>query len=100
MSAAPTMPLWPATQTRRPSSRNGGSSRATVELMLTLHRLQVGLDHLALNVASLDELEQWVAHLDGCGVAHSGIHDQPYGYLVVFRDPDNIQLELFVFSPH
>jgi glyoxylase I family protein len=60
--------------------------------------LRVGLDHLALDVASREELERWVEHLDGCGVAHSAIADMPYGSLVVFRDPDNIQLELFVFS--
>jgi glyoxylase I family protein len=60
--------------------------------------LRVGLDHLALNVKSRDELERWAEHLDTCGVPHSGIHDMPYGSLLVFRDPDNIQLELFVLS--
>ena len=59
---------------------------------------RVGLDHLALTVATRDELEKWVEHLDGCGVAHSGISDMPYGSLVVFRDPDNIQLELFALA--
>jgi catechol 2,3-dioxygenase-like lactoylglutathione lyase family enzyme len=61
--------------------------------------LRVGLDHLSLAVAARDDLEQWVAHLDECGVPHSGIKDMPYGSLVVFRDPDNIQLELFAVAP-
>jgi glyoxylase I family protein len=60
---------------------------------------RVGLDHLALAVDGRGELEQWVAHLDECGVPHSEIHDMPYGSLVVFRDPDNIQLELFALAP-
>jgi glyoxylase I family protein len=30
------------------------------------------------------------------GVAHSGIIDAAWSPTVVFRDPDNIQLELFV----
>jgi catechol 2,3-dioxygenase-like lactoylglutathione lyase family enzyme len=60
--------------------------------------LRVGLDHLALNVESRGELEQWVEHLDGCGVSHSAIRDMPYGSVVAFRDPDNIQLELFVLA--
>ena len=60
--------------------------------------LRVGLDHLAFDVASRDELERWVEHLDASGVSHSAISDMPYGSLVVFRDPDNIQLELFVYS--
>jgi catechol 2,3-dioxygenase-like lactoylglutathione lyase family enzyme len=60
---------------------------------------RVGLDHLALMVESRDQLVKWVEHLDGCGVAHSGINDQPYGSVLVFRDPDNIQLELFALAP-
>lgn len=42
------------------------------------------------------ELEAWVARFDELGVRHSGITDAPYGSVVVFRDPDNIHLELFV----
>ncbi len=61
---------------------------------------RVGLDHLALDVASRDELEEWVEHLDGCGVPHSAIRDMPYGSVLVFRDPDNIQLELFALAPN
>ena len=57
---------------------------------------RVGLDHLSLQVADREELERWVEHLDGCDVAHSGIIDATWGPTVVFRDPDNIQLELFV----
>jgi catechol 2,3-dioxygenase-like lactoylglutathione lyase family enzyme len=61
---------------------------------------RVGLDHLALTVGSRDELDEWVAHLDRCGVPHSGIRDMPYGWVIVFRDPDNIQLELFTLRPN
>jgi glyoxylase I family protein len=59
---------------------------------------RVGLDHLALAVESRDDLERWAEHLDACGVPHSGISDHPYGSVVVFRDPDNIQLELFALA--
>ncbi len=59
---------------------------------------RIGLDHLALKVKSRAELEEWVAHLDACGVTHSGIKDEPYGSLVVLRDPDNIQLEFFAME--
>jgi catechol 2,3-dioxygenase-like lactoylglutathione lyase family enzyme len=60
--------------------------------------LRVGLDHLALAVESRDEMENWAAHLDACGVPHSAINDRPYGSVLVFRDPDNIQLELFALD--
>lgn len=59
---------------------------------------RTGLDHIALNVAGRDELVQWTQWLDSLGIAHSGIREgaAPFPFAtVVFRDPDNIQLELF-----
>ncbi|MFI9504356.1 VOC family protein [Nocardia sp. NPDC052566] len=55
---------------------------------------RVGLDHLAFSVASLTELEAAAAHLDECGIAHEPIKDIGYSYILEFRDPDNIALEL------
>ena len=57
---------------------------------------RVGLDHLAFQITDADELQHWVIHLDELGVPHSGIVDTGYGSTVVFRDPDNFQLELYV----
>ena len=59
---------------------------------------RTGLDHVGFKVATREDLEAWTAWLDELGVPHSGIRtgDQPFGFAtVVFRDPDNIQLELF-----
>lgn len=58
---------------------------------------RTGLDHMSFGVASRDELAAWVARLDELGIQHTGIRDEkePMTYsTVVFRDPDNIQLEL------
>ncbi|MGW4122591.1 VOC family protein [Nocardia sp. NPDC004711] len=55
---------------------------------------RVGLDHLAFPVGSLAELEAAAAHLDACGVAHEDIKDIGASYILEFRDPDNIALEL------
>ena len=57
---------------------------------------RVGLDHLAFKVANRDEMQRWATHLEVNGITHSGIIDSGYGPTLVFRDPDNIQLELFV----
>jgi glyoxylase I family protein len=57
---------------------------------------RVGLDHLAFRVSDRDELRRWVTHLDAMGVPHTGIIDIGFGPTVVFRDPDNMQLELYV----
>lgn len=59
---------------------------------------RVGLDHLAFNVASREELEAWLARLDELGIAHSGITEEEPWDVLVFRDPDNIQLELFLLK--
>lgn len=60
--------------------------------------LRVGLDHLSLAVASREDLDLWADHLDRCGVRRSPIRDDWYGSALAFRDPDNIQLELFVIA--
>ncbi|MEV6072558.1 VOC family protein [Nocardia sp. NPDC052001] len=55
---------------------------------------RVGLDHLAFSVSSLAELKAAAAHLDACGVPHEDIKDIGVSYILEFRDPDNIALEL------
>ena len=59
----------------------------------------VGLDHLAFRVSDRAALEEWAQHLDQLGVSHSGIQEERGGPLIVFRDPDNIQLEVWAFDP-
>ena len=56
---------------------------------------RTGLDHVGFSVSTRAELEAWQRHLEALGVSQSPIADTPYGYILVFRDPDNIQLELF-----
>jgi glyoxylase I family protein len=59
---------------------------------------RVGLDHLAFGVTSLAELEEWAERLSDRAVTHSPIapaNSIPGAFALVFRDPDNIQLELF-----
>jgi len=58
---------------------------------------RVGLDHLSFGVASREELERAQQLLDARGVPHGEITDlgDAFGmYILAFRDPDNIQLEL------
>jgi catechol 2,3-dioxygenase-like lactoylglutathione lyase family enzyme len=62
---------------------------------------RTGLDHVGFNVSSRAELQAWTAWLDELGIPHSGIQvvDEPFPYAtVVFRDPDNVQLELFALG--
>ena len=86
------------------------------ELMIVLHRhdanegelfreSRTGLDHPGFVVPTRDDLVAWQDHLEEHGVVRadqadkpltqSPIADEAYGSVLVFRDPDNIQLELF-----
>lgn len=56
---------------------------------------RVGLDHVSFLVDSRDALDEAASTLHGLGVAHEDIKDVGAGYVLQFRDPDNIALELF-----
>ncbi len=58
---------------------------------------RVGLDHIAFGVGSADDVRKGAERLDACGIPNSGVRPGvlPGATLVVFRDPDNIQLEYY-----
>lgn len=78
-----------------------------VRLGLTQHRrgsterfseTRVGLDHLAFAVKDRHELDAWADRLAADAVTCSPVtsaNSIPGAFVLVFRDPDNIQLELF-----
>jgi catechol 2,3-dioxygenase-like lactoylglutathione lyase family enzyme len=91
------------------------------QLMIALHRhdtndgrlcaeTTTGLDHAGFAVATRADLESWQDHLEAHGVVRSDtadkpltqspIADEPYAAVLVFRDRDNIQLELFAPAQH
>jgi glyoxylase I family protein len=58
---------------------------------------RTGLDHMSFAVAGRADLGAWARWLDILGIENSGVvdTDDPVPYsVVVFRDPDHIQLEL------
>ena len=55
---------------------------------------RTGLDHLAFRVEGKAELDAAAEHLDGLGIDHEPIKDIGMMYILEFRDPDNIALEL------
>jgi glyoxylase I family protein len=56
---------------------------------------RTGLDHVSFAVASKDELDAAAAVLDRLAIAHRGIKDIGPGWILEFRDPDNIALEVY-----
>jgi len=60
----------------------------------SFHEDRCGLDHLAFRMASKAELDDAAAHLDELGIDHEPIKDVGPSFILEFRDPDNIALEL------
>jgi glyoxylase I family protein len=56
---------------------------------------RVGLDHLSFSVPTRADLEETARVLDERGIPHGEIKDLGPGFILEFRDPDNIALELF-----
>lgn len=54
-----------------------------------------GLDHISLRAGSVTELESWAEHLDALEVSYRDILQEDWGAVLVFRDPDRIQIEVF-----
>jgi glyoxylase I family protein len=60
---------------------------------------RVGLDHVSFAVASRADLDDAATTLDRLGVAHEGVKDIGAGWILEFRDPDHVALELFAPKP-
>jgi glyoxylase I family protein len=58
------------------------------------HEDRCGLDHVAFRVASKAELDDAATHLDELGIEREPVKDIGPSYILEFRDPDNIALEL------
>lgn len=68
---------------------------------------RTGLDHVGISLpssAALRAFQEWLVDVGGVKkvavadrpLTQSPIADTPHGFILVFRDPDNIQLEAFV----
>ena len=61
---------------------------------------RTGMDHLSLQVPGIEDLRAWKRRFEEHGVDHSEIKETGSGAaMITFRDPDNIQLELFAAAP-
>jgi glyoxylase I family protein len=62
----------------------------------TFDETRVGMDHIALAVPSVADLEEWSAWLDQQDVEHSDVVESDLGHHLNLRAPDRIPVELFV----
>jgi glyoxylase I family protein len=61
----------------------------------TFDPFRTGLDHIALEVSSRDELEAWIPRLEQLGAVYSPIKDLGHASFICIKDPDGIPIELW-----
>lgn len=59
-----------------------------------------GFDPVGFAVADRADAERWAAHLDSLDIPHSPIIDASIGWLLVFDDPDGLELHLYTWAEH
>lgn len=80
---------------------------ATLAIGLTAHggasvgpfdEHHAGLDHLALAVGNVEELQAWSTRFAALGLTHSEVIETDAGHHLNVRAPDDIAIELFVLG--
>ncbi|MEU3838432.1 VOC family protein [Streptomyces sp. NPDC028635] len=59
-----------------------------------------GFDPVSFAVKGRADVEAWAARLDALDIAHSPVIEASIGWLLVFSDPDGLQLHLYSWAAH
>jgi hypothetical protein len=59
-----------------------------------------GFDPVIYAVTDRAAVEEWAARLDELGIPHSPVMDATLGWLLVFHDPDGIEIHLYTRERH
>ena len=59
-----------------------------------------GFDPVSFAVRDKADVEAWAAHLDTLGIPHSPVIEASIGWLLVFNDPDGLDLHLYSWAAH
>jgi catechol 2,3-dioxygenase-like lactoylglutathione lyase family enzyme len=59
----------------------------------------VGYEPVTFGAVDRAHLDQWAAHLDACGIPHSGIRRARIGETIEFTSPDGTRLRLYTLPP-
>ena len=90
---------WSKLILRHPSGLLVGLTQHHANRGEAFDEVRTGMDHVAFSVSDDSALDHWERHLDDIRVTHSEIRTSPLGRLIVMRDPDNIQLEVYAAKP-
>ncbi|MDI2131432.1 VOC family protein [Yinghuangia seranimata] len=59
-----------------------------------------GFDPVSFAVRDRADVEAWAAHLDTLGVPHSPVIEASIGWILVFHDPDGLELHVYTWARH
>ncbi|MEI2637380.1 MAG: VOC family protein [Microthrixaceae bacterium] len=76
-----------------------GLNQHSVVPLDTFDERNAGLDHVGFEVGQRSDLDDWEKRLTELAVEHSPVEDTAVGSALVFRAPDNIQLEFWWTKP-
>jgi catechol 2,3-dioxygenase-like lactoylglutathione lyase family enzyme len=57
-------------------------------------------DPVSFAVGDHAGIQAWTTHLDRLGISHSPVIEASVGWLLVFSDPDGLQLHLYSWAAH
>ncbi|USX50504.1 VOC family protein [Lentzea sp. HUAS12] len=63
-------------------------------------RAVAGFDPVNWAVGTRGDLGEWIAHLDGLGIPHSPEIEASIGWLLVFNDPDGLEIHMYTDESH
>jgi catechol-2,3-dioxygenase len=63
-------------------------------------RAIAGFDPVNWAVETREDLGDWIAHLDALGIPHSPEIEASIGWLLVFNDPDGLEIHVYTDASH
>ena len=77
-----------------------GETMLSLRVNLVAAQGCAGFDPVSFAVTGQADIEAWAAHLDELGIEHSPVIEASIGWLLVFSDPDGLQLHLYSWAAH
>ncbi|WP_137994201.1 VOC family protein [Streptomyces vilmorinianum] len=59
-----------------------------------------GFDPVGFALQDREDVVAWAAHLDALEIPHSPVIEASIGWLLVFNDPDGLELHLYTWAAH
>ncbi|MDX3657335.1 VOC family protein [Streptomyces sp. ID05-26A] len=79
---------------------SGGAAGLSLRENPETARAIAGFDPVNWAVETREDLADWITHLDELGIAHSPEIEASIGWLLVFNDPDGLEIHVYTDESH